>query len=290
MDPIGLIDDAQVMSEGGSLPFECFEPYEHDNAKVDLSFGSIKPLSKTKQTSIQKYDMEQFPHGLCLIINNKEFAKNIFMRGLISKPREGAEVDERNLISTFRFLGYKVEVYRNCKASKMKDVFERMQKLDHTNYDSFVCCILTYGIAEEMYLYGSDNKELHIGAMTSMLNEENCKTLAGKPKLFFFQACIGKEGVDDSGIEEESEIPNEADFFFSYATPSDTVAWRDLHHGSWYISELCRSLCTHATCRDLNSMIEEAHEIVGPKYMYKPVSYKQAPEFTTRLRKDVYFF
>lgn len=275
------------MDHIGSLPDECFEPFERNKKmKVDLSFGSIlwQPSSKREQTSIEKYDMKQFPHGLCLIINNEHFVKHFFRLDL--KPRKGAEVDERNLIETFRFLGYRVEVYRNCKANEMEAVFERMQKLDHTNYDSFVCCILTHGIAGTMYMYGSDSNALDISTMTLKLNKENCKTLAGKPKLFFFQACIGKFRVaSDSGIVEDSEIPNEADFFFSYATPPDELAWHDPDHGSWYISELCHCLCILAPYCDLNSMIQE---VVEGKYKYATPGLGFTID-TTCVRKDVYF-
>ena len=261
--------------------------------KLDLSFGSLQPKPGKKQTGFEGYQMEQFPHGLCLIINNEEFVGQT--------DREGTALDERNLVQTFRFLGYKVEVHRDRTVASMEVLFEKMQGLDHSKFDSFVCCILTHG--KEGKVYGSDSKELEISAIISKLNGQNCKTLAGKPKLFFMQACRGKG--KDSGtrvgsdsaefiplrVEADSDpiaIPDEADFFFGYATPPGRVAWRDLDHGSWYVSELCRSLCTHATYADLNHMIQEAHKNVGVNY--ENVGYKQAPEFTTRLRKDVHFF
>lgn len=293
-DHIGFtFDDNKVMSDGGGLKFECFEPHNHDKkTNLDLSFGSLKPKAGKKQSGFEGYEMKRFPHGLCLIINNEEFARQ--------SDREGTALDERNLTQTFRFLGYKVEVHRDRTASNMEDIFEKVRKLDHSRYDSFICCILTHG--KEGKVYGSDSKELEISAIVSLLNGENCKTLAGKPKLFFMQACRGKG--KDSGtrvgsdsaefiprVEADSDpisIPDEADFFFGYATPPGRVAWRDLDHGSWYVSELCRSLCTHATYADLNHMITEAHGKVGSTY--ENVGYKQAPEFTTRLRKVVHFF
>ena len=257
--------------------------------KLDLSFGSLQPKPGKKQTGYEGYKMKRFPHGLCLIINNEEFVGQT--------DREGTALDERNLVQTFRFLGYKVEVHRDRTVASMEAIFEKMQGLDHSKFDSFVCCILTHGKGRKVY--GSDSKELEISAIISRLNGQNCKTLAGKPKLFFMQACqeedsrtrVGSDSTDfiPPRIEADSgpiTIPDEADFFFGYATPPGRVAWRDLDHGSWYVSELCRSLCTHATYADLNHMIQEAHERVGDEN----VGYKQAPEFTTRLRKDVYFF
>ena len=289
--PFTLKDGKKVVSDGGGVKYVTFEPLKHDKkTKLDLSFGTLQPKSGKKQTNFEGYDMQRFPHGLCLIINNEEFLRQT--------DREGTAIDEGNLVQTFRFLGYQVEVYRDRTVAEMEGIFEKVGSRDHSKYDSLICCMLTHG--KEGKVYGSDSRELDVTNIISKLNGEHCKTLAGKPKLFFLQACRGKgkdAGVrvaSDSGevrIEADSDpitIPDESDFFFGFATPPGRVAWRDLDHGSWYVSELCRSLCTYATYADLNHMIQETHDKVATNYRNE--GYKQAPEFTTRLRKDVFFF
>ena len=292
MDHIGFtFHDVRVTSDGGGLEYECFEPHKHNKkTKLELSFGEVQPKAGKKQTKFKDYEMKQFPHGLCLIINNEKFLRQT--------NREGTAIDEGNLVQTFRFLGYKVEVHRDRTVTQMEGIFEEIRQRDHSKHDSLICCMLTHGEKEKVY--GSDSETLDITTITSKLNGKNCPKLAGKPKLFFLQACrggrqdTGTRVASDSGevrIEADSDpitIPDETDFFFGYATPPGKVAWRDLDHGSWYVSELCRSLCTHATYADLNHMIQEAHDNVATNYRIK--NCRQAPEYTTQLRKDVYFF
>lgn len=105
------------------------------------------------------------------------------------------------------------------------------------------------------------------------------------------QAIVRSLSIDTSQqqrVESDSkEIPDAADFFFGFATPSGHVAWRDLDHGSWYVSELCRALCTYSCSLSLVDIMTKVHSGVGDRYYYK--HYKQAPETTSRLRAKVFF-
>ena len=268
---------------------------------IEFSFGQVGVKQGQPQTGFDLYKMKCFPHGLCVIINNEQFKEH--------SDRQGTLVDERNLTQCFRYLGYTVEVHRNCTAQQIEALFGYYQTYDHGNFDSFVVCILSHG--EEGHVFGADSKSVDLRAIVGRLNAEACPSLAGKPKVFFIQACRGRDRmqgtqiVPDSGgpgaaVLRSSEavrvvsdsrvvtIPDDADFFFGNATPPGKVAWRDMDYGSWYISELCRSLCSHATYADLVSMVTEAHNEVGTRYDNQ--SFKQAPEATSRLRKKVLFF
>ncbi len=123
--------------------------------------------------------------------------------------------------------------------------------------------------------------------------------MVGKPKMFFIQACWGDsydKGVrtsgDDSGVgvDSNTKIPKETDFLFGFATPSGYVAHRRTTHGSWYISELCTSLSSYARFADLESMLKVTNDKVGREWQTSISKYKEAPEFTSRLRKSVFFF
>lgn len=61
-----------------------------------------------------------------------------------------------------------------------------MSKLDHSNYDAFIFCILSHG--EEGVVYGTDDT-VPVEKITSRF--KSTASLAGKPKIFFFQACQG---------------------------------------------------------------------------------------------------
>ena len=288
----------------GNSKFDRYPPLSTANQTgltVSYSFGTVKPLSGEKNSVAGVYEMKSSPHGIALIINNEVFKKQ--------SKREGTEIDEKNLVQTFRYLGYTVEVHRNCESKKILDIMEDIRQRDHSSYDSFVCCILSHGKAGQ--IFGSDSVMISLEDITIKLNGDSCKSLASKPKVFFMQACRGtlkdtgvRIDADDDEMEAEplvvsdsgtrvmtdsdTKIPDAADFYFGYATPLGHVAWRDLDNGSWYISELCKSLASYAKYANLDDIMKITNRQVGE--VYSNVDYKQSPEATTRLRKDVFFF
>ena len=263
---------------GGKQTHDSYDPYSPGRQELELSFGTVLPLPKQQDA---KYDMECIPHGIALIINIEHFEK--------LRDRKGTEFDEKNLIETFRYLGYRVEVHRDKKKAEIETIFNDIKALDHSKYDSFVCCLLTHG-ADGGCIYASDYKELELNNLISKLNAANCKSLFGKPKLFFIQACRGEE--KSLGVETDSDtpmvLPRESDFFFGYATTPSTAAWRDPDKGSWYITELCQALCKYSSLNDLASMHVAVQCRIAENYESTD-KYKQTPECVSRLTKKVYF-
>ena len=91
--------------------------------------------------------------------------------------------------SLFKYLGYDVEVHTKLNKESVLQVFDKIgERIDHSKYDSFVCCILSFG-SKERKLYGSDNVPFSIDSIIANLKADSCKTLKGKPKIFF---CSGK--------------------------------------------------------------------------------------------------
>ena len=270
---------------------------------MKLSFAEIMPTEGLKQAGInERYDMHCHPHGIAVIINNKEFKPPPPSPDPVHKlsKRVATDTDESNLSKTFRFLGYNVEIYREPKASEMLQIFKRIvstRSAELATHDSFVCCILSHG--EDGKVFGSDSALVELTDIASELRA--CTNLNGKPKMFFTQACRGKEGVNkaDRGVVVEprivadsgSKIASEADFFFSSATPSGYVAWhptdKEDKNGSPYIKALCQTLCTNAKHTKLVDMHTKINNEVS---QYETdTGYKQVSEPVDRLRKDVYF-
>ena len=201
-----------------------------------------------------------------------------------------------------------MEVHRNCEAIEIIEIFEEIRQRDHSNYDSFVCCILSHGTSG--HVYGSDSVLVRLDDITSQLNGERCQSLSTRPKLFFLQACRGKQvdsGVHSqkdsgqSGISEKVHtpsgqriatnsdviIPKTANFFFSYATPDNYVAWRHPVNGSWYISELCKSLTSYGMFGSLVDMVTLTNDNV--KRGYSKEGFVQVPGFESFLGDKVFF-
>ena len=300
--PYSPENGSETVSIGGGFTTSRFRPHQSaaKATAIEFSFSRVEVIRKAR-SEFDSYTMSHFPHGFCVIINNELFKDH--------SEREGSLVDEHNLTQCFRYLGYTVEVHRNLSAYQIQEIFSYYQKLDHSFCDSFIVCILSHG--EEGFIFGTDSKTVSLGSLSGKLDATSCRTLANKPKMFFVQACRGSNRSErsriasDSGTQQEAvfrssdavradsvasalSIPEDADFFFGYASPPGKVSWRDTEHGSWYVSELCRAFSSHATYADLDTMVTMAHNEVGTGY--ENGSYKQAPEKTSRLRKKVHFF
>jgi hypothetical protein len=95
----------------------------------------------------------------------------------------------------FEKLGFIVRRKDNMKETEMMSyLIDIAHNVDHRNFDCFVCCILTHGVLG--YLYGSNGRLISIKDLTATFQANRCQTLAGKPKLFFIQACQGRDKME----------------------------------------------------------------------------------------------
>ena len=136
------------------------------------------------------YPMQQ-PYGFALIINNQTFTGPT-PEGHILPERRGSHVDLENLVNLWAKLGFIVEKHENLKAHQICTAVDKMVKKIKKNQSScFVCCMMTHGTMGT--IYGSDGNFVNIKDITDSFKESNCPELAGKPKLFFIQACRGRQ-------------------------------------------------------------------------------------------------
>ncbi|XP_065918396.1 uncharacterized protein [Dysidea avara] len=217
----------------------------------------------------ERYPMCKHPHGIALIVNNYEFSFTHHVEKALPN-REGSLVDENNLCVTWEYLGYKVQVLKNLKASEFTRELMQVALQSHENYDSFVCCILSHGYLDGVY--GTDGELVKFNDIVKLFKDNFCPTLVGKPKLFFIQACRG-DNKDERVYEQKdgpdkikNSLPSEADFFFGYATPPGYASWRSREYGSWYISSLCEVLVDNAPQQDLLSMLTMVTNKVSEAY------------------------
>ena len=97
-----------------------------------------------------------------------------------------------NLRETFSRLDFDVRYHENLTDTGMMQLLvDIAHNIDHKNFDCFVCCILTHGVLS--HLYGTNGKLVAIKDLTSVFQANRCPSLAGKPKLFFLQACQGRD-------------------------------------------------------------------------------------------------
>lgn len=108
-------------------------------------------------------------------------------------------------------------------------------------------------------VFGTDEEEVLLQHVTQPFTSQNAPTLAKKPKMFFIQACQGKdfqggylpsepEQVRPSQLEEDAgpmyseTVASSADFLVGMATVPHCKSFRNTTKGSIYIQELCYQL------------------------------------------------
>ncbi|XP_051955764.1 caspase-3-like [Xyrauchen texanus] len=227
--------------------------------------------------------------GKCLIINNEHFF------GSPNLQRVGGSTDENLLYSTFQSLGFHVQVEKNLTAGQMVDALTKVSKDNHTDMSCFVCVLMSHGA--EGTILGSDQNLVPIKTLTSTLTSDLCPSLQGKPKLFFLQACRGKE--DDPVVETDypegdyvimSDVP-EVDFLCCYSTVEGYFSWRNPDTGSVFIRQLCKMLMdSHLEIIQILMRVNQHVANYFKSYTTELETHgkKQMQCITSRLTKDFY--
>ncbi|XP_033889802.3 caspase-7-like [Acipenser ruthenus] len=244
---------------------------------------------KTEDPCTYQYNMDHKNIGKCIIINNEN------VQGTFK--RHGTDEDARKLEATFGALGFKVEVAKDLTANKMYELLETVAKEDHRELACFACVLLSHG--REGHISGTDT-EIKIRLLASLFTGERCQSLFGKPKLFFIQACRGKEydsGIEtDSAIQETTEIHEtpEADFLCVHSTASGYYSWRNQVSGSVFIGTLCEMLNKHYKELELMKILTRVNHSVAMHFQSATPddhsnAKKQMPCIMSRLTKELYF-
>lgn len=188
--------------------------------------------------------MESRPRGFCLIFNNMSFKdKNL--------DRHGANFDEGKLRDLFGKLHFKVCIGKDKDKHQMERICARLGGKDHTQYDAFVCIIMSHGTSGDKIM-GVDGRTIAIEDLMSEFNAVRCPSLTNKPKIFLVQACRGSEegefpGPNDQQIADNifsdstlsrSRLPKESDFLLAYSSVPGYVSFRMPDSGSFFIQTL----------------------------------------------------
>lgn len=228
--------------------------------------------------------------GQCIIINNKNFDRRTGMN-----QRNGTDVDAANTMKVFTKLGYKVKVYNDQTVEQMRQVLTTVSKEDHSCSASFVCVLLSHG--DEGVFFGTDGS-IELKYLTSLFRGDRCRSLVGKPKLFFIQACRGTDldaGIEaDSGDDGPTKIPVEADFLYAFSTAPGYYSWRNTMTGSWFIQSLCDLITKYGKELELQHIMTRVNHKVAVEFESVSNSpgfhaKKQIPCIVSMLTKEMYF-
>ncbi|XP_045142802.1 caspase-3 isoform X2 [Echinops telfairi] len=217
------------------------------NLEAKIFHGSKSMDSSVPLDSCYKMDYPEM--GLCIIINNKNFHSSTKMA-----PRSGTDVDAAELRKTFGTLKYEVRNKNDLSREEMVTLMRGVSEEDHSKRSSLVCVLLSHG--DEGVIYGTDGP-VDLKKLTRFFRGDNCRSLAGKPKLFIIQACRGTDldcGIEtDSAIDDDDmacqKIPVEADFLYAYSTAPGCVWMTEFlircQKKSTFSMEKCRVCATY---------------------------------------------
>ncbi|XP_078318263.1 caspase-3-like [Crassostrea virginica] len=284
-----------------------YDPLSRDMFSMspdEIKIGSTKPQS----SQLLVYDRGKHP-GLCVIFNNKTFVKES-----IHPTRDGTDKDKDSLEHMFKTYGYEVFVYNDKSCSEILKILATFQSRDHQGYGSFIVCTLSHGDLD--VISGSCGGSIDINSMTSLFRADNCPSLAGKPKIFIYQACQGTSFQNvwprtDNSFPANSDThltngkqdmtttvpdfysmcfaPAEADFLIAHSTMPGYVSLRN-EDGSYFIQSLVKNIKEHSPREDLVSILAEVNRDVSEKIGKTSDDRfaSQIPEARVRLTRKFY--
>lgn len=234
--------------------------------------------------------------GKCVIFNNKRFEPRTMLL-----ERKGTDKDAEALKNCFEFLDFDVETVNDATAADVREKLIDLSRQNFSQCDGLVVCVLSHG--EHGMIFGRDQK-YQVDELYRHFTGDKCPSLAGKPKLFFIQACQGSQfdrgvSVRHNGDVTDSatyyKIPTWADFLIMYSTVPGYYSWRNPSQGSWFIQALTSTLKENFHQMDLLSILT----LVNRKVAYEYESFcpgqldfdgnKQVPCITSMLTRRVFF-
>ncbi|NWH75508.1 CASP3 protein, partial [Piaya cayana] len=215
--------------------------------------------------------------------------------------RRGAKREVEKLSKVLSRLNYAVKLAHNRTAKEIEDLYRQECCHEHGNY--FVSIISSHG--EEGVIFGCDTEPVQLSRLFRILSSGKCPVLRKIPKIFFIQACRGKEldrGVFlecDSGEPEPEHEPEPLLDFLSippqtvvtFACSPGYVAFLN-PSGSMFLQALLKVLEGEERHLDLVRLLTRINGAVAFHCQARGTydGCKQMPCFVTNLQQEVFPF
>ncbi|XP_067879367.1 caspase-7-like [Heterodontus francisci] len=233
-----------------------------------------------------------------LIITVQKFSPPSHLRS-----RSAASRDTKNLHKVLSHLGFKVKFKIDYTAEEILHEYKKESSRNHGS--CFISIISSHG--EEGVIYGADSHPVKLRDIYSMFTAQSCPTLAGKPKIFFVQACRGLEMDDgvslqtDGVIETDSGCCKQDSFSHYEAVPEDTAVHfcTSPDHaaflspgGSIFLQSLCEVLVGEERHWELLRIMTRVNCLVAWNFESRGENggKKQMPCFISKLQEEVFPF
>ena len=192
--------------------------------------------------------------------------------------RRGGDAAVRQVKKLFEKLGFSARCYTNSSGTfKKDDIVEFLEGIALEIEDGkekpscFLLFIMSYGSLG--MVYDSECKPIEITELQSIFGDENCSSLAGKPKIFLIEACkVSPQSSTDqpttrnAGVESAEAIVHEdnhdsgtpvprnpkinlKDFIVGYSL---APGMKNYIHMPYIQRELCRLMINRHSVPNLN--------------------------------------
>ncbi|XP_023028226.2 caspase-1 [Leptinotarsa decemlineata] len=213
----------------------------------------VRPVAPSPESEVYKRHERR---GTAIIFNHKNFTMKE------CSVRQGTDKDRDDLTRLLDELEFDVFVHNDLTLIQIIEVLEAVSKMDHSNSDCLVVAVMSHG---ENGIVCAKDSTYKTNILWNLFSPVHCPSLAGKPKLFFIQACRGNhtdpgfevsyEETDSARKDNIYSIPIMADILVMYATVEGYFAWRDPETGSFFIQALVHQLRNFHKTRDLLSIL-----------------------------------
>jgi hypothetical protein len=272
-----------------------------------------KNISKLMASNlgINKYKMDHKERGIALAINIQKFDPSPFAQKQLEE-RVWSKKDVESLRTTFEYLEFDFQLLEDLKASEIISTIQGIASIHpyRTDIDCFVCMVMSHGGQDK--IMASDNIEASFEEIMAPI--KSCKSLIGKPKLFFFQSCRGRNEMETTDVsltpnklitsstkfvsvvqkKEISILEYECDLFIFYSTLPNhsSFAFLDVNEGTYFIQSVCEvfsqaymnlpyNLSLSQMITKINEKVKEGGMKLGERF--------QLTDPRTTLTKELYF-
>ncbi|XP_045184555.2 caspase-3-like isoform X2 [Mercenaria mercenaria] len=248
----------------------------------------------------QSYYDNSGKNGILLILNSDEKRKGREkdvekLKGFFGGNKLRFEVFDPRKHVTQDLSTEQVDVVLNDVRRRLNDSFE-------THYYCFICVIMSHGNEGGIK---TKNGTISVEYIRQFFNNKNMPKFAGRPKVFFIQACRGSaqqdsQETDDADDENRPEagqndtkdeadeiihIPADADTLLAYATTLGYRSFRRPSIGSWFITECINVFEKYHKKDHLEDMLITVRQEVALRWGKKDDGAKQMPCVWSTLTK-----
>nr|XP_042899844.1 caspase-3 isoform X2 [Parasteatoda tepidariorum] len=244
------------------------------------------------------------PCGLAVIINHENFNWDE-NSGLKLERRKDSLLDVDALKDIWKSFGLATETYNDLKEEEILRTFQELSERDFSIYDILVVCYMSHG--NEGVVYSSDCKPIQITSLIDLMANK-CKSLIGKPKLFFIQACQGAQiqcGISNPVFSPQpvtnssfDEYPNDTPYFVDVLVAVSTipgfVSFASRNNNSWFIQALVENVEQFGHQKNFTDVMikvtnDVSHRRGECNFQGQPIkNCKQTVETKSTLRKELH--